>query len=161
MQIAKKISRLILPDDLNEVLEHRPWHGKQPITLTAVTLYIATHLGERVMMPGLGAAKIGQIAEVCGVSPSTIEATYAELHSELFSMIPPGLKPPLTKAEWEGMPAPRATKTATPPNGKPEKVSPPRAKAAKTGKEGGKSSRASGKAAKAAKEGAQAVKAAA
>lgn len=61
VQIAKKISRLILPDDLNEKLEHRPWHGKQPITLTAVTLYIATHLGPRTMLPGIEVCKLSQV----------------------------------------------------------------------------------------------------
>lgn len=108
LQIAKKISRLILPDDLTEKLEHRPWHGKQPITLTAVTLYIATHLGQRTMLPGLDVRKISQVAEACGVSPSTIEATYAELHRELRSFIPVNIKPALTPEEWAAFPAPNA-----------------------------------------------------
>ena len=61
MQVAKKISKLILPDDLSVNIQHKTWHGKQPTTLTAVTLYIATHLGSRVMSPGV---PIRTIAEV-------------------------------------------------------------------------------------------------
>lgn len=106
LQIAKKISRLILPDDLNEKLEHRPWHGKQPITLTAVTLYLAAHLGPRTLMPGIEVCKLSEVAAVCGVSPSTIEATFAELHGELQRFIPATLKPPLTAEEWAALPAP-------------------------------------------------------
>lgn len=62
MQVAKKISKLILPDDLSVNIEHKSWHGKQPTTLTAVTLYIATHLGSRVMSPGV---PVRTISEVC------------------------------------------------------------------------------------------------
>lgn len=65
MQIAKKISKLILPDDLSVHIEHKSWHGKQPTTLTAVTLYIATQLGSRVMSPGVPVRTISEVRALC------------------------------------------------------------------------------------------------
>ena len=53
LQVAKKIATAIFSDDLAEAIEHRAWHGRQPLTLTAATLFIALHLGARVMVPGL------------------------------------------------------------------------------------------------------------
>ena len=50
--MAKKIAAALDPGDLSEVVEHRPWHGRLPLTLTAATLYLAIHLGSRVMPPG-------------------------------------------------------------------------------------------------------------
>lgn len=46
-----------------------------------------------------------QVADVCGVSAATVEATYAELHSELRDMLPL-LRPPLTEEQLEAFPAP-------------------------------------------------------
>lgn len=61
VQVAIKISRLILPDDLSVNIQHKPWHGKQPTTLTAVTLYIATQLGNRVMRPGIPVRAVNEV----------------------------------------------------------------------------------------------------
>jgi hypothetical protein len=105
-QVAKKIAKAILPDDLDERLQHKPWHGKQPTTLAAVTLYITTNLGSRVMIPGLPARTAAEVSEVCGVTAQTIEATYAELYDELRSFIPENLKPPMTEKEWNSFPGP-------------------------------------------------------
>jgi hypothetical protein len=65
LQVAIKISRLILPDDLSVNIQHKPWHGKQPTTLTAVTLFIATQLGSRVMRPGLPVRSVTEVNSLC------------------------------------------------------------------------------------------------
>lgn len=57
------IAKLILPDDLSVSIEHKSWHGKQPTTSTAVTLYVATNLGLRMMRPGMRGRTV---TEVCG-----------------------------------------------------------------------------------------------
>ena len=77
IQVAKKISKLILPDDLSVNIEHKTWHGKQPTTLTAVTLYIATHLGSRVMSPGV---PIRTISEVCHILLAPVQTTACRLY---------------------------------------------------------------------------------
>ena len=46
-----------------------------------------------------------QVAEVCGVSPASVESTYAELHAELRDMLPP-LTPALTEEAWDAFPTP-------------------------------------------------------
>lgn len=48
-----------------------------------------------------------QVAEVCGVSPATVESTYAELHAELRDLLPP-LTPALAEEAWNAFPAPSA-----------------------------------------------------
>jgi hypothetical protein len=64
-QVAKKVATAIYSDDLTEALEHRPWHGRLPLTLTAATLFISLHLGPRVMVPGLEPRTIVDVADIC------------------------------------------------------------------------------------------------
>ena len=65
--MAKKIAHLILPEDLSQSLEHRSWHGRQPLTLTAATLYITVQLGKRVLQPGATQRTLGDVADITKV----------------------------------------------------------------------------------------------
>ena len=59
--MAIKISKLIMPDDLTANVVHKCWHGSNPSTLAAVSLYIATHLGQRVMSPGIPTRTLSEV----------------------------------------------------------------------------------------------------
>ena len=75
LQVAKKIAQAIYSDDVSTHLEHRAWHGRQPMTLTAATLYITMQLGSRVFIPGLEGTRtmqdVSDICKVCVQSRST------------------------------------------------------------------------------------------
>jgi hypothetical protein len=106
VQVAIKVAKAIYSDDLSQGMEHRNWHGRQPLTLTAATLYITMHLGKRVFVPGLPPRTIDDVADICKVSKGTIEETYYELHSELRHLIPESIKPPMTAEDWAQFPPP-------------------------------------------------------
>lgn len=105
LQIAKKVAQAIYSDDLTKGLDHQPWHGRQPLTLTAATLYICTFLGPRVLQPGLQRS-LEDVSMICKVGKGTIEETYGELHPLLRSIVPANLKPAMTEADWAKFPVP-------------------------------------------------------
>jgi transcription initiation factor TFIIIB Brf1 subunit/transcription initiation factor TFIIB len=106
VQIAVKVAQAIYSDDLTQRgMEHQPWHGRQPLTLTAATLYICTFLGSRVMQPGLQRS-LDDVSSICKVGKQTIEETYAELYPLLKSIIPPTIKPPMAEEDWGKFPKP-------------------------------------------------------
>lgn len=84
MMSAIALANVIKPKvEDGQELQHRPWHGRSPVTMAATIMYIMSFLMEE----GKKRPSLDDICSVAGLAPQTVGILLRELREHLDALV--------------------------------------------------------------------------